>query len=230
RPAFANPDTSETADEDSYYYRAEVFLRRGGLAYDDYGYEDKELISDILDHFEKYLDFLQLSPGVLPWNMAEHDELLNTPKESGAERAWAIPAGLRARRSFRSLLQQADDFRITEDARQGVAHDFTDQTGIGGLVGGIAEAMLSGGAVATVVALIERTHFGAEGRADVCLGHIDPFLGRNVAELRQADHQAVGVGCAIGHHAEAQLTQCPFYLLADMVQRLRVDGQVAGIR
>ncbi|MGN5519282.1 BCCT family transporter [Halopseudomonas sp. Lyrl_26] len=81
RPAFANPDTSETADEDSYYYRAEVFLRRGGLAYDVYGYEDKELISDILDHFEKYLDFLQLSPGVLPWNMAEHDELLNTPKE-----------------------------------------------------------------------------------------------------------------------------------------------------
>lgn len=82
RPAFAHPETSETADEDSYYYRAEVFLRRGGLAYDVYGYEDKELISDILDHFEKYLDFLQLSPGVLPWNMAEHDELLNTPKES----------------------------------------------------------------------------------------------------------------------------------------------------
>ncbi|MDY3197601.1 MAG: BCCT family transporter, partial [Pseudomonadaceae bacterium] len=82
RPAFAHPETSETADADSYYYRAEVFLRRGGLAYDVYGYEDKELISDILDHFEKYLDFLQLSPGVLPWNMAEHDELLNTPKES----------------------------------------------------------------------------------------------------------------------------------------------------
>lgn len=82
RPAFAHPETSETADADSHYYRAEVFLRRGGLAYDVYGYEDKELISDILDHFEKYLDFLQLSPGVLPWNMAEHDELLNTPKES----------------------------------------------------------------------------------------------------------------------------------------------------
>lgn len=82
RPAFAHPETSETADEDSHYYRAEVFLRRGGLAYDVYGYEDKELISDILDHFEKYLDFLQLSPGVLPWNMAEHDELLHPPKES----------------------------------------------------------------------------------------------------------------------------------------------------
>ena len=81
RPAFAHPELEPT-EEESHYYRAEVFLRRGGLAYDVYGYDDKELISDILDHFEKYLDFLQLSPGVLPWNMAEHDELLNTPKES----------------------------------------------------------------------------------------------------------------------------------------------------
>ncbi|PRB80251.1 BCCT family transporter [Pseudomonas sp. MYb185] len=80
-PAFAHPETGETADEDSYYYRAEVFLRRGGQAYDVYGYDGQEIISDILDHFEKYLHFLHLSPGGLPWNMAEHDELLNTPKE-----------------------------------------------------------------------------------------------------------------------------------------------------
>ena len=79
RPAFAHPELEPT-EEESHYYRAEVFLRRGGLAYDVYGYDDKELISDILDHFEKYLDFLQLSPGVLPWNMAEHDELLHPPK------------------------------------------------------------------------------------------------------------------------------------------------------
>ena len=80
RPAFAHPELEPTEEEESHYYRAEVFLRRGGLAYDVYGYDDKELISDILDHFEKYLDFLQLSPGVLPWNMAEHDELLHPPK------------------------------------------------------------------------------------------------------------------------------------------------------
>ena len=80
RPAFAHPEVDETPDEQSLYYRAEVFLRRGGQAYDVYGYDDKELIGDILDHFEKYLDFLHLSPGVLPWNMAEHDEMLNTPK------------------------------------------------------------------------------------------------------------------------------------------------------
>ena len=85
RPAFAHPETRETAEEDSFYYRAEVFLRRGGQAYDVYGYNHKELISDILDHFEKYLDFLHLSPGVLPWNMAEHDEMLQTPSEPKPE-------------------------------------------------------------------------------------------------------------------------------------------------
>src|SRR5690554_1776031 len=85
RPAFAHPEAEQTADEESLYYRAEVFLRRGGQAYDVYGYDDKELISDILDHFEKYLAFLHLAPGVLPWNMAEHDEMLQTVKEPKAE-------------------------------------------------------------------------------------------------------------------------------------------------
>ncbi|CEA00390.1 choline transporter [Pseudomonas saudimassiliensis] len=85
RPAFAHPEAEETADEDSYYYRAEVFLRRGGQAYDIYGYDQQELIGDILDHFEKYLHFLHLSPGVLPWNMAEHDEMLQTPPRDPKE-------------------------------------------------------------------------------------------------------------------------------------------------
>lgn len=56
------------------YYRAEVFLRRGGQAYDVYGYEQSDIISDILDQFEKYMHFLHVSPGILPWNMEEHDE------------------------------------------------------------------------------------------------------------------------------------------------------------
>ena len=83
RPAFAHPEIEETAEDESYYYRAEVFLRRGGQAYDIYGYDQQEIIGDILDHFEKYLHFLHLTPGVLPWNMAEHDEQLQTkePKE-----------------------------------------------------------------------------------------------------------------------------------------------------
>lgn len=85
RPAFAHPEVEETAADDSYYYRAEVFLRRGGQAYDVYGYDQQELIGDILDHFEKYLHFLHLTPGVLPWNMAEHDEMLQTPHDSKEE-------------------------------------------------------------------------------------------------------------------------------------------------
>ena len=85
RPAFAHPEVEETPETDNVYYRAEVFLRRGGQAYDIYGYDQQEIISDILDHFEKYLHFLHLTPGVLPWNMAEHDEMLQTPKEPKEE-------------------------------------------------------------------------------------------------------------------------------------------------
>lgn len=65
------------------YGRAEVFLRQGGQSYDIYGYNQQSIIRDILDHFEKYLNFLHISPGNLPWNMTQHDELLydGTPNE-----------------------------------------------------------------------------------------------------------------------------------------------------
>ncbi|HBW07513.1 MAG: choline transporter [Pseudomonas sp. BICA1-14] len=80
-PAFA---LTEGPQADEQYYRAEVFLRRGGQHYDVYGYDQADIISDILDQFEKYLHFLHISPGSLPWKMAEHDEMLsddqNTPK------------------------------------------------------------------------------------------------------------------------------------------------------
>lgn len=72
-PAFA---LSEGPEADEQYYRAEVFLRRGGQHYDIYGYDQADIISDILDQFEKYLHFLHISPGSLPWKMAEHDEML----------------------------------------------------------------------------------------------------------------------------------------------------------
>ncbi len=84
-PAFAQP---ASADGDAHYYRAEVFLRRGGQSYDVYGYEQQDIISDILDQFEKYLHFLHISPGSLPWRMDEHDELLNTePAPEGGDQA-----------------------------------------------------------------------------------------------------------------------------------------------
>ena len=68
------------------YYRAEVFLRRGGQAYDVYGYEQSDIISDILDQFEKYMHFLHVSPGILPWRMEEHDAdlITETPDETEA--------------------------------------------------------------------------------------------------------------------------------------------------
>lgn len=78
-PAFAYPEMDRDPGGDEHYYRAEVFLRRGGQAYDVYGYEAADIISDILDQFEKYLHFLHNSPGILPWRMEEHDDDLNTP-------------------------------------------------------------------------------------------------------------------------------------------------------
>jgi choline/glycine/proline betaine transport protein len=72
RPAFAAGDAGEL------YYRAEVFLRRGGLEYDLYGSEVQEIIDDIVCHFEKYLHFLHISPGILPWKMDEHDDMIDT--------------------------------------------------------------------------------------------------------------------------------------------------------
>ena len=77
-PAFAFADAPES---DELYYRAEVFLRRGGQHYDVYGYDQADIISDILDQFEKYLHFLHISPGSLPWRMEEHDEMLTGEAE-----------------------------------------------------------------------------------------------------------------------------------------------------
>lgn len=75
-PAFAYPEMDRDVDGDEHYYRAEVFLRRGGQAYDVYGYDRQDIISDILDQFEKYFHFLHTSPGILPWKMEAHDDQL----------------------------------------------------------------------------------------------------------------------------------------------------------
>ena len=81
-PGFAFPEMARDPDGDRQYYRAEVFLRRGGRAYDVHTLTTQELIDDVLDQFEKYLHFLQISPGILPWRMEEHDELLTPPPGS----------------------------------------------------------------------------------------------------------------------------------------------------
>ncbi len=84
-PDFAFPEVESTEDTDDMYYRAEVFLRRGGQAYDVYDYEQQDVIDDILNQFEKYLHFLHVSPGILPWKMEEHDDdLINETDEEQA--------------------------------------------------------------------------------------------------------------------------------------------------
>jgi choline/glycine/proline betaine transport protein len=80
-PSFAYPEIERDEESAKHYYRAEVFLRRGGQSYDIYGYDQQEVIDDILDQFEKYLHFLHVSPGSLPWKMQEHDEMLNPPED-----------------------------------------------------------------------------------------------------------------------------------------------------
>ena len=86
-PGFVYGELKRDPDELEVYYRAEVYLRRGGRAYDIYGYDEHDVIKDILDQFENYLHFLDISPGKLPWDMAEHDDMLNTPEDPEAGKA-----------------------------------------------------------------------------------------------------------------------------------------------
>ncbi|MGM0564629.1 MAG: BCCT family transporter [Pseudomonadota bacterium] len=80
-PDYAYPEQSHSREEGRHYYRAEVFLRRGGQSYDVYGLDQQDIITDILDQFEKHLHFLHMSPGSLPWQMELHDDLLATPPQ-----------------------------------------------------------------------------------------------------------------------------------------------------
>jgi choline/glycine/proline betaine transport protein len=65
-----------TETEEALYYRAEVYLREGGEAYDVYGYDRHNMISDILNHFEHYLHKLHHSAELLPWSIEQHEKQL----------------------------------------------------------------------------------------------------------------------------------------------------------
>jgi choline/glycine/proline betaine transport protein len=78
-PGFVYGELKREPDAPETYFRAEVFLRRGGRAYNVYGYDEGDLIEDILDQFGNYLHFLDISPAKLPWEMDEHDDMLNPP-------------------------------------------------------------------------------------------------------------------------------------------------------
>jgi choline/glycine/proline betaine transport protein len=82
-PGFAYPEIVQDEDKDqTHYYRADVFLRRGDQSYDVYGYEEEELISDILDHFERYLQYLHHTPDLMPWKTEQQlDQTLGSNKD-----------------------------------------------------------------------------------------------------------------------------------------------------
>lgn len=78
RPEFAMLQKRTESDE---YFRAEVFLRQGGQAYDVYGFEKADIINDVLNQFENYLAFQHNSPSSLPWDVTQHDDDLNIDEE-----------------------------------------------------------------------------------------------------------------------------------------------------
>jgi len=59
KPSFALITRAKQADRDEYF-RAEVFLGEGGLNYDIMGYSKEQVISDVIDHYEKHRHFLDI--------------------------------------------------------------------------------------------------------------------------------------------------------------------------
>ncbi len=81
-PAFAMRSVAE-ADT---YLRMEVFLPEGGQGYDVLGYTREQVIADVLDQYERHLEFLRMhrevEPGqVLPDHASRHSDA--PPEESG---------------------------------------------------------------------------------------------------------------------------------------------------
>ncbi|MGO2277265.1 MULTISPECIES: BCCT family transporter [unclassified Psychrobacter] len=80
-PDYYTEETVDTLPQE-HHHRAEVYLRRGGQTYDLYGYKSESVINDIIDQFEKYLHFLNVSPDSLPWRMQEHDDDITLEQDS----------------------------------------------------------------------------------------------------------------------------------------------------
>ena len=60
-PSFAFPEVELDRDKVHHYYRAEVHLSDGGQNYDVMDYTKDQLISDVLNHYEKHMHFLHLT-------------------------------------------------------------------------------------------------------------------------------------------------------------------------
>jgi len=59
KPSFA-VDGLETTDETKRYYRCEVYLAEGSQHYDLYGYNQEQVIDDVLIKYEKHMHFLHI--------------------------------------------------------------------------------------------------------------------------------------------------------------------------
>ena len=46
---------------------------------------EQQGVGRVLDQFENYLHFLDNAPGKLPWDMAEHDDLLHPADKPDSE-------------------------------------------------------------------------------------------------------------------------------------------------
>lgn len=58
--AFLQPSFVVDDDDESKYYRAEVFLGEGGQDYDIMGWSKEQVIGDIIDQYEKHMHFLHM--------------------------------------------------------------------------------------------------------------------------------------------------------------------------
>ncbi len=59
-PSFALRDTKKDRAEKLRFYRAEVHLSEGGQDYDVMNWTREQIITDVLDHYEKHLQFLNV--------------------------------------------------------------------------------------------------------------------------------------------------------------------------
>ncbi|MBS3649822.1 BCCT family transporter [Pseudaminobacter sp. 19-2017] len=60
-PAFALVDSARPAGERNNYFRAEVFLARGGKGYDIYGYDVDQVIADVINHYDRFRHYLSVT-------------------------------------------------------------------------------------------------------------------------------------------------------------------------
>ena len=60
-PAFALADAARPEGGRNSYYRAEVFLARGGMGYNIYGYDVDQVIADVINHYDRFRHYLSVT-------------------------------------------------------------------------------------------------------------------------------------------------------------------------